>query len=83
MGAWGFVSEFLEDLAQEIGAKHPRPRYAGRPAAASPATGLMKRHQAEQAKLIDDALAIGKPLLGRIGSRRAEQESVAGRKKKV
>ena len=83
MGAWGFVFEFLEDLAQGIGAKHPRPRYAGRPAAASPATGLMKRHQVEQAKLIDDALAIGRPLLGRIGSRRAEQESAAGRKKKV
>jgi 2-oxoglutarate dehydrogenase E1 component len=33
-----------------------RPRYAGRAAAASPATGLAKRHAAEQAALIADAL---------------------------
>ena len=33
-----------------------RPRYAGRAAAASPATGLMKRHQLEQGALIADAL---------------------------
>ena len=33
-----------------------RARYAGRAAAASPATGLMKRHQMEQAALVADAL---------------------------
>ncbi len=33
-----------------------RPRYAGRDASASPATGLAKRHAAEQAALIADAL---------------------------
>jgi 2-oxoglutarate dehydrogenase E2 component (dihydrolipoamide succinyltransferase) len=33
-----------------------RPRYAGRAASASPATGLAKRHVAEQAALIADAL---------------------------
>ena len=37
-------------------ARVSRPRYAGRTAAASPATGLMKRHQAEQGALIADAL---------------------------
>lgn len=83
MGAWGYFSEFIEELAQEVGAEHPRPRYAGRPAAASPATGLMKRHQVEQAALIDDALTVGKPALGRIGSRRALQETAADRKNKV
>jgi hypothetical protein len=36
-----------------------RARYAGRKASASPATGLMKRHQAEQAALIAHALGHG------------------------
>ena len=31
-----------------IGCKHPKPRYAGRPSAASPATGMHARHVAEQ-----------------------------------
>jgi 2-oxoglutarate dehydrogenase E1 component len=35
-----------------------RPRYAGRAAAASPATGLASRHAKEQAKLIDEALSV-------------------------
>jgi 2-oxoglutarate dehydrogenase E1 component len=34
-----------------------RPRFVGRNEAASPATGLFKRHQQEQAQLVDDALA--------------------------
>jgi 2-oxoglutarate dehydrogenase E1 component len=33
-----------------------RPQYAGRDASASPATGLAKRHAAEQAALIAAAL---------------------------
>jgi 2-oxoglutarate dehydrogenase E1 component len=33
-----------------------RARYAGRKAAASPATGLAKRHVAEQGALVADAL---------------------------
>ena len=39
----------------DIAAK--RPRFAGRAEAASPATGLFKRHKQEQAQLVDDALA--------------------------
>jgi 2-oxoglutarate dehydrogenase E1 component len=39
-----------------IGAKHKRPNYAGRAAAASPATGRMSRHLAEQETLINAAL---------------------------
>ena len=38
------------------GARPKRPLYAGREASASPATGLAKRHAAEQAELIADAL---------------------------
>ena len=54
-GAWFFVEPLLEACLNEAG--HPlRPRYAGRDASASPATGLAKRHAAEQAALIASAL---------------------------
>ena len=55
-GAWSFVEECLETCLAEAGHGVRRPRYAGRAAAASPATGLAKRHAAEQAALIADAL---------------------------
>ncbi len=55
-GAWFFVEPFIED-ALKLADKAPmRARYAGRKAAASPATGLAKRHLAEQGALIADAL---------------------------
>ena len=34
-------------------------RYVGRPESASPATGSGKRHQQEQAEIVNDALAPG------------------------
>ena len=55
-GAWHFVEDELEDCLTEAGHKGMRARYAGRASAASPATGLAKRHAAEQAALIADAL---------------------------
>ena len=55
-GAWQFAEDLLESCLGEAGFKGMRPRYAGRAAAASPATGLAKRHAAEQAALIADAL---------------------------
>jgi 2-oxoglutarate dehydrogenase E1 component len=45
----------------DAGFKGMRPRYAGRDAAASPATGLAKRHAAEQAALIAGALGHSSP----------------------
>ena len=56
MGSWNFISEPLEETLIEIGAPVTRPIYVGRPAAASPATGSMQKHVAEQVKLVDDAL---------------------------
>ncbi|MFC3581617.1 2-oxoglutarate dehydrogenase E1 component [Sphingomonas hylomeconis] len=56
MGAWSFVEPFLEACLVEAGGAVQRPRYAGRSASASPATGLMRRHQVEQAAVIADAL---------------------------
>jgi 2-oxoglutarate dehydrogenase E1 component len=55
-GAWHFAEDELEDCLTEAGHGGLRARYAGRAASASPATGLAKRHAAEQAALIADAL---------------------------
>jgi 2-oxoglutarate dehydrogenase E1 component len=56
MGAWWFIESRLEKVMNDAGMKPKRPIYAGRPEAASPATGLNKRHMAEQANLIEHAL---------------------------
>ena len=47
-------------MLDRIGAKTPRPIYVGRPAAASPATGLAREHKAQQAALVDAALTLKK-----------------------
>ena len=49
MGAWSFIDPYLEWVLAHIDAKHQRVRYTGRPAAASPATGLMSKHLAQLA----------------------------------
>ena len=56
MGAWTFLDRRLEYALEEIDVKSKRPFYAGRPSAASPATGLMKIHLKEQNELIMHAL---------------------------
>ncbi len=55
-GAWFFVEPFIEESLQQAGKAPMRARYAGRKASASPATGLAKRHIAEQGALVADAL---------------------------
>lgn len=55
-GYWHFVEWRIEKCLADARAKAQRPLYAGRKASASPATGLAKRHAAEQAELIEDAL---------------------------
>jgi 2-oxoglutarate dehydrogenase E1 component len=55
-GYWTHVEPRIERRLGEAGLKPKRPIYAGREPAASPATGLAKRHAAEQAALIADAL---------------------------
>ena len=49
-GAWTFVAPLIEEALGR------RPVYAGRAASAATATGLARRHAAEQAKLIAEAL---------------------------
>jgi 2-oxoglutarate dehydrogenase E1 component len=56
MGAWSFIDPYLEWVLAHIDAKHQRVRYTGRPAAASPATGLMSKHLSQLAALLEDAL---------------------------
>jgi len=79
MGAWMFLEGFLEGVANEAGFKKPRPRYAGRRAAASPATGIQSWHKAQQAQLLDDALTVGRPHLSRIQTRKLESEGQLSR----
>ena len=63
-GAWSFVDRLIEDAAKAAG-KDMRPVYAGRDAAASPATGLAKRHQEQQEALIADALDLSSKQSGK------------------
>jgi len=58
MGAWSFIDRRLEDLMSEVRGANLRPDYAGRPEAASPATGSFNRHVREQKALVDAALTL-------------------------
>ncbi|MEG8014192.1 2-oxoglutarate dehydrogenase E1 component [Sphingomonas sp. 22R3R2A-7] len=55
-GYWFFVEPLIEEALASVNSPVKRARYAGRNASASPATGLMKRHQTEQGALVADAL---------------------------
>jgi len=57
-GAWFFVESQIEAALAEGGRPGMRPRYTGRKAAASPATGFARRHEAQQAALVADALGL-------------------------
>jgi 2-oxoglutarate dehydrogenase E1 component len=57
MGAWNFVDRRIEQVLAGLDMAAKRPRFAGRAEAASPATGLFKRHVEEQAHLVAEALA--------------------------
>jgi 2-oxoglutarate dehydrogenase E1 component len=56
MGAWHFAEPYIEWVLNQINATHRRPRYAGRPASAATATGLMSKHLAQLKALLDEAL---------------------------
>ncbi len=57
-GGWTFVEPNLEWVLGRIEARYGRVRYVGRPASASPATGLARQHNEQQAALVDEALTI-------------------------
>jgi len=57
-GAWFFAEGCIEASLKDAPCKAKRPRYAGRTASASPATGLASRHVSEQGALVADALGL-------------------------
>jgi 2-oxoglutarate dehydrogenase E1 component len=57
MGSWNFVDRRIEEVLAGLDVAARRPRFVGRAEAASPATGLFKRHVEEQGLLVRDALA--------------------------
>ncbi|UYV36220.1 2-oxoglutarate dehydrogenase E1 component [Rhodobacteraceae bacterium D3-12] len=57
-GAWSFIEPNIEWVLGRIKAKHTRPTYIGRPASASPATGLAAQHKKQQQALVNDALTL-------------------------
>ena len=57
MGPWSFVETYIEWVLGQTGGKSKRPRYAGRPASASTATGLMSKHLAQLKAFLDECLS--------------------------
>jgi 2-oxoglutarate dehydrogenase E1 component len=66
MGAWSFVAPRIEAVLRDVGIEQTRPVYAGRPPAASPATGLYQQHVKEQATLIEAAITGGDEVAGTV-----------------
>jgi 2-oxoglutarate dehydrogenase E1 component len=56
MGAYTFMEPYLEWVLNQIGARSKQPSYAGRSAAAAPATGQMSQHLKQLKMLLDEAL---------------------------
>ncbi|MBL1436973.1 MAG: 2-oxoglutarate dehydrogenase E1 component [Rhodobacteraceae bacterium] len=61
-GYWSFVEPNIEEVLNQIDAKHSRPIYVGRKAAASPATGHGASHKHQLEAFLNDALTIDKGL---------------------
>ncbi|MBI1775656.1 MAG: 2-oxoglutarate dehydrogenase E1 component [Proteobacteria bacterium] len=57
-GAWNFIDRRIEESMATAGSKSKRVRYVGRPEAAATATGLLRRHNREQAKIVGEALTV-------------------------
>jgi 2-oxoglutarate dehydrogenase E1 component len=78
-GAWNFIDRRIERVLNDVGHKvSGRPRYVGREAAASPATGSAKRHAAEQKALVDEALDL--PARSKVAVSTAPAKAVGGTK---
>jgi 2-oxoglutarate dehydrogenase complex dehydrogenase (E1) component-like enzyme len=56
MGPWRYLREWIQPVLEPTGREL---RYVGRPESASPASGSGKRHQQEQAEIVNDALTAG------------------------
>jgi 2-oxoglutarate dehydrogenase E1 component len=56
MGAFHFMEPYLEWVLAQLGSTERRVRYAGRPAAAATAVGVMSKHLAQLKMFLDEAL---------------------------
>ena len=56
MGAWTHAEPYIDWVLDRVEARHSRPRYTGRAAAASPATGQMSKHKAQLEAFLAEAL---------------------------
>ena len=56
MGVWRFMRSYVQPMLEPSRRKI---RYIGRPESASPATGSYKRHEQEQAEIVEAAFAAG------------------------
>ena len=57
MGSWAFVQPYVDWVLDQMGKGGERPRYIGRPASASTATGLMRTHLAQLQTFLDEAFS--------------------------
>lgn len=57
MGAWAFVQPYVDWVLDQTGRTNQRPRYIGRAASASTATGLMRTHLAQLQAFLEEAFA--------------------------
>ncbi len=57
MGAWFLVEPYLEWVLGQVKGAAKRARYAGRPASAATATGLMSKHLAQLKSFLDEVYA--------------------------
>lgn len=57
MGSWTFVEPYLSWVLARVGMKNKEPRYAGRPASAATATGLMSKHLHQLQAFLEEVFA--------------------------
>jgi|TARA_B110000438_G_scaffold302521_1_gene360437 2-oxoglutarate dehydrogenase E1 component len=57
MGAWNSARNYIEWTLDYIKAEHKTVKYVGRSPAASPATGYLKKHLAQQKEIIEKVLS--------------------------
>lgn len=57
MGSWSFVQPYIDWVLEQMKRPNDRPRYVGRPASASTATGLMRTHLAQLQEFLEQAFA--------------------------
>ena len=57
-GYWTHMEPNIEWVLDQVGGAAKRPRYVGRSASASPATGLASKHKIEQEALVNEALSL-------------------------